>query len=51
MNNQRYAPIAHFNGTLTQEISITDRLPWIYIIASLDEKLMYVGETYDERPL
>ncbi|CAA6825844.1 MAG: Unknown protein [uncultured Thiotrichaceae bacterium] len=45
---QRYAPIAHFNGTLTQEVSITDKLPWLYIIASLKQKILYVGETFDE---
>ncbi len=48
MSTHRYAPIAHFNGTLTQEVSITEKLPWLYIIASLKKKILYVGETFDE---
>lgn len=48
MSVKRYAPIAHFNGTLTQEVSITEKLPWLYIIALLNEKSLYVGETFDE---
>lgn len=48
MNNHRYAPIAHFNGTLTQEVSVTEKLPWLYIIASLEKKILYIGETFDE---
>ncbi|HFC93286.1 MAG TPA: hypothetical protein ENJ51_10805 [Leucothrix mucor] len=48
MSSHRYAPIAHFNGTLTQEVSVTDKLPWLYIIASLKKKILYIGETFDD---
>lgn len=48
MSIKRYAPIAHFNGTLIQEVSITEKLPWLYIIALLEEKSLYIGETFDE---
>lgn len=48
MNARRYSPVAHFNGTLTQNISVTEKVPWLYVIASLKNKLIYVGETFDE---
>ena len=48
MGKKKYTPIAHFNGTLVQEVSITEKLPWIYIIALLEKKSLYIGETFDE---
>jgi len=51
MSMQRYTPVAHFNGTLTKKISMTEKLPWLYIIASLKQKVLYIGETFDEAGL
>ena len=48
MTNYRYAPIAHFNGALTQHVSITEKVPWLYTIALIKQKVIYIGETYDE---
>jgi len=33
---------------LTRSLTLTDRVPWLYIIASLKHKVLYVGETFDE---
>lgn len=51
MSTYKYSPVAHFNGTLTQSISVTEKVPWLYIIASLNQKILYVGETFDDAGL
>jgi hypothetical protein len=43
-----FRPVAQFNGLLSQPVSMTVRLPWLYVIAALRERLLYIGETYDE---
>lgn len=43
-----WVPVAHFSGLATQAPDLTSRQPWVYVIAALRQKLLYVGETYDQ---
>src|SRR5258708_39827745 len=43
-----FRPIAQFNGVLSQPVSMTERLPWLYVIVALRARLLYIGETHDE---
>lgn len=42
-----YAPVAQITSLISKSVSLTDRLPWVYVIAGLKDKVVYVGETYD----
>jgi len=44
----QFSTIAHFSGISTQKFDLTTQLPWLYVIAALRERLIYIGETYDE---
>jgi len=47
----KFVTAAHFSGVSTQRLDLTIQLPWVYIIVALEEKLIYIGETYDESGL
>lgn len=42
-----YAPVAQLTGMASKQVSLTSRLPWLYIIAAVHDKVVYVGETHD----
>lgn len=47
----RYSPVAHLTSSATKTISVSDRLPWLYVIFGLRDRLIYVGESHDETGL
>lgn len=46
-----YAPVAQLTGMASKPVSLTSRLPWIYVIAALRDRVVYVGETHDAEGL
>lgn len=42
-----YTAKAHFSGTAASDVDLTAQQPWVYVIASLHARILYVGETYD----
>jgi hypothetical protein len=42
----QYAAVGHITGIHIASIDLTLRLPWIYLIASVGSRVLYVGETY-----
>lgn len=44
----RFAPDSHFSGNVSRPIDLTEHTPWLYLIACLEGRLIYVGETYDQ---
>ena len=43
-----YAPVGQLTGFFSKQLSLTDRLPWLYTVVSLANRLIYVGETHQE---
>ncbi|MDD9991265.1 MAG: Swt1 family HEPN domain-containing protein [Rhodospirillales bacterium] len=43
----RYVAKAHFGGTAATPVDLTVQHAWVYIIACVRHRIMYVGETYD----
>ena len=43
-----YFPVAHLTSSSTKPVSISGRLPWLYVIFAVQDRLIYVGETNDE---
>lgn len=41
-----FAPIGHFSGDVSQAVDLATQLPWLYVIACPNSRLLYVGETY-----
>lgn len=39
-----YAPVGQLTGTFSRHVSLTDRLPWIYTVASLSSRIIAVSE-------
>lgn len=44
----KYTPVIHFNGVVASQVNVTDSVPWVYIISSLKDELIYIGQTFDE---
>ena len=44
----RFAPDSHFSGNISRPIDLTEHTPWLYLIVCLEERLIYVGETYGQ---
>ncbi len=47
----RYAPVAQITSVASKSVSLTTRLPWLYIIAAPRNRVIYVGETHDSEGL
>ena len=43
-----FSPNGHFSGNAQQAVDLTAPLPWLYIIACLRSRVLYIGETYDQ---
>jgi hypothetical protein len=46
-----YAPVAQITGIASKAVSLTTRLPWLYIIVAVRNRVVYVGETHDAEGL
>jgi hypothetical protein len=42
-----YVPAVHFTGLAAAHLDVTKRIPWLYILAAPQHKVLYVGETHD----
>lgn len=43
-----FRPASHFSGSVSDPlVDLTAQAPWLYIIACMKPRLLYVGETYD----
>lgn len=43
-----YAPVGQVTSFFSKQLSLTDRIPWIYAIVSLSHRLVCVGETFSD---
>ena len=43
----RYRPTGHFTGGTSGTHDVTVQIPWLYVIACTQDRLLYVGETHD----
>ncbi len=51
MNNNTnisFVTAGHFSGITATSLDVTSKYPWIYIIAAISDKFLYVGETFDD---
>ena len=44
----RFSPNGHFSGNAQDTVDLTAPIPWLYIIAGLKSKVVYIGETHDQ---
>ncbi len=53
MNSQglTYSPVVHFSGTVAQSQDLTSHVPWVYVIVGVRQKIIYIGETFDQSGL
>ena len=43
-----FRPASHFSGSVSDPlVDLTAHAPWLYIIACMKPRLLYIGETYD----
>ena len=47
----RYLTNGHFSGSTAGSSDVTVHTPWLYVIACVRDRLLYVGETYDKAGL
>lgn len=47
----RYLTNGHFSGSTAGSSDLTVHVPWLYIIACVQDRLLYVGETFDRAGL
>ena len=43
-----FVPDSHFSGNVSRPIDLTEHIPWLYLIACIESRLVYVGETYNQ---
>ena len=43
----RYSVGGYFSGQSGSDVDVVEHVPWLYIIACIGDRLIYVGETYD----
>ena len=43
-----YAVDGHFSGQTSQTVDLLEHAPWVYVIACMRHRLVYIGETYDK---
>ena len=43
----RYRPNGHFTGSTFAAHDVTVQTPWLYVIACVRDRLLYIGETHD----
>ena len=44
----QFSPSGHFSGNIEEAVDLTAPNPWLYVIASLASRVVYIGETFDQ---
>ena len=47
----QYSTVGHITGIHVTQVNLTSKLPWLYLIASIGSRVIYIGETNNENGL